>query len=195
MPMCRPSLSLLAVTFFMSGCSTLPGSFWGRDATLPLEGPALSRAFQNTGTEQWSARTGEYVVPDELLKKPGIPNIWPVAEPGRELLSPFGPRRRGFHQGLDIRNPQGASVVAAAAGTVVEVGYEKNWGNFVTLEHADTLQTRYAHLESFIVREGQVLTQGQQLGTVGKTGNATTPHLHYEVLVSGTPRDPRDYLP
>jgi murein DD-endopeptidase MepM/ murein hydrolase activator NlpD len=118
---------------------------------------------------------------------------WPVQGP---LGDGFGPRGTRFHAGLDLEAPQGAAVSAAAAGRVVFARFAAGgWGRLVVVAHADGVTTRYAHLAASSVRRGQLVTTGTALGTVGATGDATGPHLHFEVRVRGAAVDPRPALP
>lgn len=102
-------------------------------------------------------------------------------------LTPFGWRLDPvsseiiFHSGVDLAVPGGTIVQAVEAGTVAFAGDQGEYGNLVVVNHARGLQTRYAQLEGITVEVGQTVVAGQQLGTVGQTGNATTPHLHFEV--------------
>lgn len=98
------------------------------------------------------------------------------------------------HQGLDFAAPTGTAVVAAMAGRVVSAGVSGGYGNQILLEHADGTRTRYGHLSRIGVRVGQTVTVGQRIGDVGSTGVSTGSHLHFEVIVRGTPVDPAAWL-
>ena len=95
------------------------------------------------------------------------------------------------HRGTDYAAPTGTPVYAAGDGRVVQAGYTRANGNYVFIKHGDKYVTKYLHLHKRKVKSGQRLLQGQVLGTVGSTGSATGPHLHYEFLVNGTHRNPR----
>ncbi len=116
---------------------------------------------------------------------------------GARLSSGFGMRFHPIlnysrmHQGIDFAAPTGTPVVASAAGRVQQAGWGGGYGNMVTIDHGNGVQTRYAHLHRMNVRVGQQVTQGQQIGQVGSTGLSTGPHLHYEVWQNGRPVDPR----
>lgn len=120
--------------------------------------------------------------------------------PGGRLTSGFGPRKSfttdngarasSFHAGIDLAAPIGTPVLAAMDGIVKFAGMVNGYGNQLQLDHGAGTQTRYSHLNSFSVRDGQAVTKGQQIGTVGQTGNATGPHLDYQVRVNGKPVDP-----
>lgn len=95
------------------------------------------------------------------------------------------------HRGVDYAAPRGTPVYAAGDGKVVESGYSKANGNYVFIQHGQTYTTKYLHLNRKKVRKGQTVRQRQLIGTVGSTGYATGPHLHYEFLVNGVHRNPR----
>ena len=114
------------------------------------------------------------------------------------------PSYRG-HTGIDVnRNVVGKNVVAVKAGTVVKSEAKKNsngtyrsYGEYVVINHHDGTMTLYAHMLAGTrkVSKGQEVSQGQVLGTVGSTGNSTGTHLHFEVLIGGSPVNPIPYLP
>ena len=95
------------------------------------------------------------------------------------------------HRGTDYAAPTGTPVYAAGDGRVVKAGYTGANGNYVFIQHGDQYVTRYLHLNKRMVKAGQRVAQSQVIGTVGSTGAATGPHLHYEFLVNGVHRDPR----
>jgi murein DD-endopeptidase MepM/ murein hydrolase activator NlpD len=95
------------------------------------------------------------------------------------------------HRGVDYAAPTGTPVYASGDGRVIEAGYTKANGNFVFIQHGQTYITKYIHLHRKKVRSGQSVKQRQIIGTVGATGYATGPHLHYEFLVNGVHRNPR----
>ena len=118
---------------------------------------------------------------------------WPV--PGGKIISRWGASRGNrSHQGLDISGAHGANVVAADSGTVITVSYGSGYGNYVTISHGNGIQTLYSHLTSSAVSVGTSVSRGQVIGYVGSTGNATTPHLHFEVFVNGTRVNPEPWL-
>ena len=114
------------------------------------------------------------------------------------VSSPFGYRthpvkgKHMMHTGVDFAAPQGTSVGAAASGTVRHIGFQPGYGNIVVLSHPRGFTTHYAHLSAFArdLRLGARVTEGQSLGTVGSTGTATGPHLHFEVRAHNQPIDP-----
>jgi murein DD-endopeptidase MepM/ murein hydrolase activator NlpD len=107
----------------------------------------------------------------------------------------FGEQRPGHtHAGIDLAAPTGTVVDAARGGTVVFAGPSGGYGNLVTVDHGGGFRTLYAHLSNIGVKLGQVVNVGDQLGAVGATGDATGPHLHFEVRQNGVPQDPGPLL-
>jgi murein DD-endopeptidase MepM/ murein hydrolase activator NlpD len=101
---------------------------------------------------------------------------------------------RKFHSGMDIAAPTGTPVKAAGDGKIIDATGRYNggtaWGNVVVIDHGHGLVTRYAQLDSYIVRKGDSVEAGDTIGAVGASGRATGPHLHFEVLVDGEHIDP-----
>ncbi|HEV3498484.1 MAG TPA: M23 family metallopeptidase, partial [Actinomycetes bacterium] len=118
--------------------------------------------------------------------------IWPVN--GR-LTSPFGPRWGRMHQGQDVGAPSGTPIKAAKAGRIIKAGGSGGYGNLTLIDHGGGIVTAYAHQSRFATGDGAQVQQGQVIGYVGSTGHSTGPHLHFEVRVNGTARNPRPYLP
>lgn len=103
-----------------------------------------------------------------------------------------GKKSQGIHgyNGVDLAAPIGASIFAAADGTVMvsrEGGWNGGYGNYVVIKHGNGTQTLYAHNQKNLVRVGQVVTQGQAIGLVGSTGKSTGPHVHFEVRGAKNP--------
>ena len=113
---------------------------------------------------------------------------WPVAGP---VGDPFGPRAARFHAGVDFLAMTGATVSAAASGQIVYAARGGGgWGKQVVIAHGNGVRTRYAHLSRIEVSVGQRVSVGSTVGLVGATGEATGPHLHFEVLLRGANVDP-----
>lgn len=101
-----------------------------------------------------------------------------------------------MHMAIDIGAPTGTPVVAADSGYVVTAGWsEYGYGRYVVIDHGNGLQTLYAHLHTILVQLGQSVAKGERIGSVGSTGRATGPHLHFEVRYNGVQRNPYGYLP
>lgn len=123
----------------------------------------------------------------------------PVSE-RHELSSGFGTRLDPFtrspaqHSGLDFRAPSGTSIKAVAPGKVIEAGYNGGYGRMVEIDHGHGITTRYAHMSSIAVSEGQRVEKGTVIGQVGSTGRSTGPHLHYEVRIDDDATDPMRFV-
>jgi murein DD-endopeptidase MepM/ murein hydrolase activator NlpD len=119
---------------------------------------------------------------------------WPVPTP--VMGDPFGPRGNRFHSGIDLPAATGTPVYAARGGQVVYAGWRAGgWGFLVTIAHGSGERTMYAHLSRIDVRVGVRVAQGVRVGAVGATGDASGPHLHFEVRVRGAAVDPVPALP
>lgn len=117
---------------------------------------------------------------------------WPVAG---AVSSGFGGRGLRHHNGIDILAPQGTPVRAAETGVVAYAGDGmRGFGNAVVLDHGGGATTLYGHLSEIHVRSGETVAAGSVIGAVGRTGNATTSHLHFELRWRGRSVDPADYL-
>ena len=112
---------------------------------------------------------------------------WPLDGP---IASPFGPRWNRFHEGVDIAAGEGTPIGASLAGRVVFVGWNDGFGELVTIAHHRGVVTMYAHMSRTQVTVGQRVDAGEQIGLVGHTGDATGPHLHFEVRLRGASVDP-----
>jgi murein DD-endopeptidase MepM/ murein hydrolase activator NlpD len=127
------------------------------------------------------------------------PGVFAAPVPHRRS-SPFGARSifngvpRERHGGLDFASPAGAVIRAPAAGKVVLVAPLYFTGNTVVIDHGRGLYSVLAHMQRTLVRPGQVVRQGARLGTVGMTGRATGPHLHWTVRLGSTRIDPAAVL-
>ncbi len=102
----------------------------------------------------------------------------------------------GGHPAIDMASYTGAAVKAADGGfvTLAGGGWNGGYGNHVIIDHGNGFTTLYAHLNSIFVSSGENVAAGQQIGTVGNTGNSTGPHLHFEIRYNGVPYNPTSYL-
>jgi len=118
---------------------------------------------------------------------------WPVAG---QMSSKFGDRHGRNHDGIDIRAKSGTPVHAAEAGRVIHSGSGLgDYGKVVIVKHAGSYSTVYAHNRKNRVRKGDFVEKGQVIAEVGKTGNASGPHVHFEVRRDRRPQNPLAYLP
>ncbi|WP_117161390.1 M23 family metallopeptidase [Paraliobacillus sp. X-1268] len=115
--------------------------------------------------------------------------IWPTV--GGYISSYMGERWGSYHKGIDIAGPSNRAIIAADNGTVESAGWDSGgYGNKVIINHNNGYKTVYAHLASISVSSGETVTQGEQIGVMGTTGNSTGIHLHIEVYKDGNRIDP-----
>lgn len=126
----------------------------------------------------------------------------PFAQPvnGARITSSFGYRSdpinggRRLHAGQDWGGAQGTPIHATADGVVTFAGRQSGYGNIVIIRHDFGFETRYAHMSSIAVSEGQRVSRGDRVGGMGSTGRSTGTHLHYEIRVGGEPINPMTYI-
>lgn len=110
------------------------------------------------------------------------------------ISSPFGYRVYDgvteFHKGIDMSAAMGTPVYATKAGVCSVPGMHSSYGNYVTIDHGEGLTSRYAHMSSVVVADGQVVEAGEIIGFVGSTGNSSGPHLHFEIRINDNPINP-----
>ena len=114
------------------------------------------------------------IVPVVLVFKNPVDN-------GR-LESRFGKRGRGMHTGVDISAPYGTPIHAAATGLVSFCGSYHGYGQFIIITHDNGMISRYGHCSKIMVKRGQRVNVGMQIGKIGATGNARGSHLHFEIM-------------
>jgi murein DD-endopeptidase MepM/ murein hydrolase activator NlpD len=152
---------------------------------------ALQRA-----QERRAAQLAGRPVPPSLSGGPGSVG-WPVSGP---ITSPFGMRfdpvqhRYQLHTGIDIAAAQGTTIAAAADGRVIFAGWYGGYGNAIIIDHGGGTSTLYGHCSQIFVGVGQEVVRGQAIGAVGMTGDATGPHVHFEVRRDGKPVNPLPFL-
>jgi lipoprotein NlpD len=118
--------------------------------------------------------------------------VWPLTG---VLYARYGARGSEFHDGIDLAAPEGTPIKAAEQGSVLYAGEQKGYGKIVIVQHVGGLVTLYAHNKENRVHAGEAVATAQVIATVGKSGQTTGPHLHFEVREGGRPRDPLTYLP
>lgn len=111
-----------------------------------------------------------------------------------KVISPFGYRGRHKHAGTDIKLHKGDSVKAAYSGIVTKASRYSGYGNLVILNHPNSIQTYYGHLSKCLVDDGDTVVAGQVIGLGGRTGRASTDHLHFEIRVCNVPKNPEKYF-
>jgi murein DD-endopeptidase MepM/ murein hydrolase activator NlpD len=190
--------------------STEEGTGFGREIYTELFDQEVSRGIAQKGVLGIADMLVRHMGSDKAAEPVSAPTTGtpdsgedipdfqlPVRAP---VSSGFGVRRDPFthtlksHKGIDIAAPEGTVVQAALAGEVVKARYEPGYGNTVVIRHADGLETRYAHLGTVTVKEGERVPSLRVIGSVGNTGRSTGPHLHFEVISRGMPINPEEAL-
>jgi murein DD-endopeptidase MepM/ murein hydrolase activator NlpD len=127
-----------------------------------------------------------------------VPSVWPIPRSIGFVTAEFEDYRgvlKNQHLGIDIAAPEGATVHATADGKVVFSDVHADLGRMVAIDHFGVYLTRYGHNSLLLIEVGEHVRKGQPVAMVGNTGHSSGPHLHYEVLERGEPRDPRQFLP
>jgi murein DD-endopeptidase MepM/ murein hydrolase activator NlpD len=132
---------------------------------------------------------------------PLLPTLWPIEGDNGIVTGEFGPNIHPIrnilylHKGIDLVYYRGADIRATADGKVIEaVRGHSDYGNYITIRHQYGFYTKYAHLDSIKVKEGDLVKQGQYIGDLGNTGLSTGPHLHYEIRIGSQVIDPRKFI-
>jgi murein DD-endopeptidase MepM/ murein hydrolase activator NlpD len=118
-----------------------------------------------------------------------------------EIYAWFGYRKHPLlqtttlHAGWDYKGSEGDPIAAAEAGKVVEAGWQSGYGKYIRIDHGKGLETAYAHLRQINVKPGSCVSKGQVIATAGRTGLATEPHLHFEIIRDRRFIDPASLLP
>ncbi len=139
---------------------------------------------------------------NKTAKFASTPTFPPVSKKHLKRISaPFGMRThpiykiRKMHEGVDFSAPIHTPIYAAADGYVKWIKNDKKgYGNHLLIEHGNGFQTHYAHMHTIIIKQRQRITRGQQIGTVGNSGDSTAPHLHYEVYCNRHRVNPVQYF-
>ncbi|KKO51024.1 M23 family metallopeptidase [Paenibacillus sp. DMB20] len=131
-------------------------------------------------------------------KREGNPTRWPTVS--KRLTSSFGYRtdpfngRSAYHAGIDIAGERGDPVFAAGSGIVTAAERDGSRGQYIVVKHPNGLETWYMHLDSFDVKTGDHVEQGEAIGKLGNTGRSTGPHLHFQVVKNNQTVNPLPYV-
>ncbi len=121
-------------------------------------------------------------------------NWWHYPLPGAKVISDYGRRDGRKHTGVDLKTKANDKIRAAFDGEVVFAGQRAGYGNLVRIQHANGLETYYAHNSTNLVRKGERVKAGQTIARVGRTGRASTEHLHFETRIKGKVTNPNKYF-
>jgi murein DD-endopeptidase MepM/ murein hydrolase activator NlpD len=139
---------------------------------------------------------------DRMVLLHDIVEQLPLSQPVNDahMTGPFGKRvdpingRWAIHPGVDLVGPAGSKIYCTSAGKVIAAGHRPAYGNAVDIDHGFGIVTRYAHMSKLLVKEGDIVRKGQQIGVQGSTGRSTGAHLHYEVRINDQPVNPVKFL-
>lgn len=184
-----------------------PGTTPGRGGPAPTLQRSLTLDEFNEMLTQLSRqvdqRSDQLGVLEALLmtdsaNKKFLPTLKPIEDAW--YSSNFGWRldpftgEQSFHEGIDFPADVGTTIDAAASGKVVYADVHPAYGKMIEIDHGNGLVSRYAHCSALLVKEGDLVVRGQQIGRVGTTGRSTGPHLHFEVRLNGVPQNPARFL-
>lgn len=118
--------------------------------------------------------------------------IWPINR--IDVSSNYGWRKGRLHAGIDLRAPRGTPIYASAAGRVKFSGYNRGYGHIIIIDHGRGIETAYAHNSRNMVKKGQHVKQGEVVAAVGRSGNATGNHVHFEFRRHGQAVNPIQFV-
>ncbi len=177
-----------------------PESLQVADA-LPVNDPLLQsieRFEHKLGERERQMRVLEDLLMASRMQQEVMPSGWPVLT--GFVSSLFGYRtdpfsgRGAFHEGVDFAGANGSSVISVGAGVVSFAGDRSGYGNLVEINHGNGYATRYGHNSAALVKTGDTVRKGQRIALMGSSGRSTGPHVHFEVLLNGSPVNPSQYI-
>jgi murein DD-endopeptidase MepM/ murein hydrolase activator NlpD len=173
----------------LSACVSFRGPQW-RGEAREARSTETPSDLESTGAPQLTW-TGERITKESIES---FKFDWPVDEAKMSRGFILGGRKS--HWGVDLANRKGTPILASERGTVIYAGRGfHGYGNLIVIEHDQEWATLYAHLDKFLVKEGQQVAQGEQIGRMGRTGHATGVHVHFEIRRHRLPVNPLQYLP
>ncbi|MGH7500692.1 MAG: M23 family metallopeptidase [Longimicrobiales bacterium] len=123
-----------------------------------------------------------------------VPSLWPLDFRGFITREQQHDNDRREHPGLDIATPANAAIRATGSGEVIQAETDSVYGNFIVIEHGNTLESLYGHASRLFVRVGERVTRGQVIALTGSTGQSSAPHLHFEIRQNGRAVDPLNFV-
>jgi murein DD-endopeptidase MepM/ murein hydrolase activator NlpD len=192
-----------SISKLLAKLNMTPGKLTTQSPSAAMGGPLVRASFERGAYSALEPQFKELFLSWtklDLLQRAmlSIPSFMPAKN--FSFTSGFGYRYDPFngggamHAGVDMAGAHGSPIYAAASGVVLKAGVQGGYGNFVEIDHGRGMTTRYGHLASIDVREGQKLNQGDVLGGMGSTGRSTGTHLHFEVRVDGQAVNPMPFL-
>ena len=181
-----------------------PPALGGADTSdgQPAQIPDLTAMVDDLQTQLSSREQQLGVLENLILTRELNKQVYPEGRPVQDgfISSYFGRRADPFtgylavHKGLDFAGPAGSAVSSVAAGLVTFAGERSGFGQMVEINHGNGLATRYCHNEKLLVKQGDMVSKGQEVALMGSTGHSTGPHLHFEVLKNGAQVDPLRFI-
>lgn len=185
------SLVEAVATPALNGLRGIAGDSWAGKAVVGLAEHMVNQVLGWASAQD--AMSGAMTVSGAGYDGPGSGFLArPLA--GYSVTSEFMGPGRPDHMGIDLGAVMGTPVLAAAAGRVMQAGWNGGYGNFVKIDHGAGLATTYGHMQSIAAQAGQIIAQRGLVGSVGSTGQSTGPHLHFEVLQGGRYVNPRSMV-
>lgn len=193
-------------------------SMYRGQTQVRIAGTYGSRTVTSEITRENGVIVGTRVISEELLSEPvtqvalrgtkplpvvmGSTGTGPATAAGQfahpvsnmRVISNFGSRGGRLHRGVDLGGPVGTPIYAAADGVVTRSTNSGSFGNVIFISHGNGVETVYAHNTTNLVSVGDTVVQGQKIATMGATGNATAPHLHFEIRINGQSYNPMNFL-
>jgi len=171
--------------------NTLLTNFKNSGATLVKAQERVDKLSRQMVIQSESLDDIESMAKDKSEMFASMPLIAPVRKDllarNIHLLSGFGKRLHPIykvmkmHDGIDFTAKRGTAIQATGNGKVIKVMKSPSYGNYVVIKHGHGYESLYAHMHEVMVKRGQTIKRGEQIGTVGSTGRSTAPHLHYEI--------------
>jgi murein DD-endopeptidase MepM/ murein hydrolase activator NlpD len=174
------------------------GPFLGEKVGYDSIQKTLQFLIENIEVREQVYNKMEAMLLKQSVLKETLPTLYPVDM--AYSSSSYGWRmdpilgKRAFHQGIDFSAAHGEPIYATAGGIVEKAGMSGAYGNLVSINHGNGLQTRYAHISKILVKKGDIVKKEDLIAYVGNTGRSTGPHLHYEIRLNKHPLDPKQYL-
>lgn len=169
-----------------------------REAVIASRGEAQRLERQESVHEEALVEEEWHPEPAAPYTPPAPPEFsgalqWPITD--SYVSSGFGWRDGVMHEGIDLPQQEGYPIMAAAAGVVIQSGWDGGYGYSILIDHGSGIVCRYSHASQLLVGVGEQVAPGQTIALVGNTGHSYGNHLHFEVIVDGIPRNPLAYLP
>jgi LysM repeat protein len=184
----------ILILIFLAGLSDLNAQYVNSDSLIIIPGfedPLTINQSDSLlyASPDYQLLSNEAFYFGQQLKAGRMLENFMVPSSGK-VISRYGPRSGRMHTGTDLKVNKGDTIYASYYGTVTRAKYYYGYGNMVVVDHGNELETGYAHLSAFLVKQGDVVIKGQPIGLGGSTGRATTNHLHFEMKEGNRHFDP-----